>query len=742
MVNFFVLTHQFDDTALYNLNQNEDNNQDDEIFIDYAQRYDTSSNIGEMRKVYNEIYNDILSIYEKALEQRKSNNKKDDEADPMDIFTGSGFLSHINKHTMYEEKLLRNLTKSVDIKSVRPADQVNIKFRVILNAIISLDERDQILTTNIFLDHKWIDQRLKWNPQDFNNISSLRIPAPSIWVPDTYVYETMMSDYSGFITPRRENNVIIQYTGQVYWPNPLSRLRTRCTVDVSFFPFDEQICNLTFGSWSHTSSLLNFSILNELPSESTAFEGVDLTLYRENSEWELVYADHFTVESVYNFFYNPDLIEDRLRFKESQNNTENRGNDCTLVKSNDIIEYFDMKSDELKKFNVTRNIQNLITEREFYDTYDFQKMMFIYLIQLYCMQKNESTMKPFIKNKLINVNISVVERCSYDNPIETFHQDVHGIIVKYCAYDNVNSPASSTSTFTDVVYRIRIRRKPLHVLYNNVLPCLMLSVLSLVSFSIPFQQQVQIGISTLISYSVFTLRLADDVPEQSETVPLINLHLTFCMGFTLAAMSWFACVQYMRDSQYIPPLLKRTILCKRIGIWRWIFWKPATNLHRHYHPKAKHITALLTATLIAAPTSDKKQSIHVESSVPMTEKTKKKIREEKKRHQQSKLNKNTSIHILDRKSIINAIKNKNAIDEEMCSDVERIDSSSSKSRKMSVIPKYRPDTMYPNEIEILVRTINRFVLILFCITEIVFNVFLWIIVPVCFTSYYKERAYK
>ena len=37
------------------------------------------------------------------------------------------------------------------------------------------DEKNQVLTTNIWLDHEWTDEMLTWDPAEFNNITKLRV---------------------------------------------------------------------------------------------------------------------------------------------------------------------------------------------------------------------------------------------------------------------------------------------------------------------------------------------------------------------------------------------------------------------------------------------------------------------------------------------------------------------------------------------------------------------------------------
>ena len=68
-----------------------------------------------------------------------------------------------------------------------------------LNRIITIIEKEQILVVNVFLDHEWVDSRLKWNPIEYNNISLLRVLGDLMWVPDTFI--DTVADHSGFIVP-------------------------------------------------------------------------------------------------------------------------------------------------------------------------------------------------------------------------------------------------------------------------------------------------------------------------------------------------------------------------------------------------------------------------------------------------------------------------------------------------------------------------------------------------------------
>lgn len=55
--------------------------------------------------------------------------------------------------------------------------------------------------------------------------------------------------------------VLLKSSGTVVWPIPI-RLRTSCKVDITYFPFDDQLCTLLFGSsvYSHWRVAFNVSL--------------------------------------------------------------------------------------------------------------------------------------------------------------------------------------------------------------------------------------------------------------------------------------------------------------------------------------------------------------------------------------------------------------------------------------------------------------------------------------------------
>jgi len=50
-----------------------------------------------------------------------------------------------------------------------------------------------------------------------------------------------------------KSNVLISSTGDIMWV-PCSIYKSSCTMDVKYFPFDEQRCNMSYGSWTYNGN--------------------------------------------------------------------------------------------------------------------------------------------------------------------------------------------------------------------------------------------------------------------------------------------------------------------------------------------------------------------------------------------------------------------------------------------------------------------------------------------------------
>nr|XP_014434314.1 5-hydroxytryptamine receptor 3A [Pelodiscus sinensis] len=178
-------------------------------------------------------------------------------------------------------------------KGVRPVQDwrrtTNVAIDVMVYAILSVDEKNQVLTTYIWYQQHWIDEFLRWNPEDFDNITQLSLPTESIWVPDILINEFVDMGKSPDIP-----YVYVRSHGEVKNLKPI-QVVTACSLDIYNFPFDVQNCSLTFTSWLHNIRDINISLWRQ--PELVKF---DKSVFMNQGEWELLYVlsqfQEFSVE--------------------------------------------------------------------------------------------------------------------------------------------------------------------------------------------------------------------------------------------------------------------------------------------------------------------------------------------------------------------------------------------------------------------------------------------------------------
>ncbi|ETN74920.1 Neurotransmitter-gated ion-channel ligand binding domain protein [Necator americanus] len=76
-------------------------------------------------------------------------------------------------------------------------------------------------------------------------------------------------------------NVLIHHSGEVLWVPP-AIYKSSCIIDVEFFPFDDQRCSLTFGSWTYNRDEVKLDFLHA--------DRVDFSEYATSSIWDMMDA--------------------------------------------------------------------------------------------------------------------------------------------------------------------------------------------------------------------------------------------------------------------------------------------------------------------------------------------------------------------------------------------------------------------------------------------------------------------
>ncbi|XP_071362333.1 neuronal acetylcholine receptor subunit alpha-10-like isoform X2 [Trachinotus anak] len=180
-------------------------------------------------------------------------------------------------HGRFAQKLLNDLFSNYT-NALRPVEDtdhiINVTLQITLSQIIDMDERNQILTTYLWIRQVWMDAYLTWKKEDYDGLDTIRIPSSYVWRPDIVLYNSADDEFSSSM----ETNVVLRNDGQVMWDQP-AITKSSCSVDVAFFPFDVQQCHLTFGSWTHNGNQMDLF---------NALDSADLADFVPNVEWEVL----------------------------------------------------------------------------------------------------------------------------------------------------------------------------------------------------------------------------------------------------------------------------------------------------------------------------------------------------------------------------------------------------------------------------------------------------------------------
>ncbi|XP_068172485.1 neuronal acetylcholine receptor subunit alpha-7-like [Antennarius striatus] len=149
---------------------------------------------------------------------------------------------------------------------------LTVNFGLSLMQIMDVDEKNQVLTTNIWLRMYWYDNYLQWDPSQYGDVNAVRLPYDLIWKPDILLYNSADERFDASF----HTNILVNSSGTCSYLPP-GIFKSICYIDVRWFPFDVQRCELKFGSWTHGGFSLDLKMME-----------ADITSYTPNGEWDLV----------------------------------------------------------------------------------------------------------------------------------------------------------------------------------------------------------------------------------------------------------------------------------------------------------------------------------------------------------------------------------------------------------------------------------------------------------------------
>ncbi|KIH63329.1 Neurotransmitter-gated ion-channel ligand binding domain protein [Ancylostoma duodenale] len=132
----------------------------------------------------------------------------------------------------------------------------------------------QLMTVIFEYAMTWVDERLSWDPKEYDDIDHIYVLRSNVWIPEITPFDSLEVVET---RPDYKQHVPITYQGVASFYTSIVT-SVVCPIDVTFFPFDQQNCSMKLLSYSFFSDEIGMQ--NEI-NKNLQISGVG------NDEWEV-----------------------------------------------------------------------------------------------------------------------------------------------------------------------------------------------------------------------------------------------------------------------------------------------------------------------------------------------------------------------------------------------------------------------------------------------------------------------
>ncbi|XP_076038346.1 neuronal acetylcholine receptor subunit alpha-7-like [Oratosquilla oratoria] len=222
---------------------------------------DLVKNVAELRSQQSDehrLFNDLFETYNKRIRPAKSHVETTEVFFEVSLFNLIGLVS-----------LMKGFTPCTHTHTLQRIPK-DYKGGACRQETWHIREEKMQVNTEVIL--RWVDYHLQWDPSNYNDTTVIRVPFDEIWYPDIVLYNTAGSEADSGTT---NTNAIIRFDGEVELVSH-SLFTSSCEIDIQWYPFDQQVCDLDFASWSYDVSMLKLVV-----------GPADLSKYQEHPEYFL-----------------------------------------------------------------------------------------------------------------------------------------------------------------------------------------------------------------------------------------------------------------------------------------------------------------------------------------------------------------------------------------------------------------------------------------------------------------------
>ncbi|CAG9559773.1 unnamed protein product [Danaus chrysippus] len=368
---------------------------------------------------------------------------------------------------LYDD-LLSNYNKLVR-PVVNNTDVLRVCIKLKLSQLIDVNLKNQIMTTNLWVEQSWYDYKLRWEPREYGGVHMLHVPSDHIWRPDIVLYNNADGNFEVTLATK----ATIYHQGLVEWKPP-AIYKSSCEIDVEYFPFDEQTCVLKFGSWTADG---NYEVT--LMTKATVYHN-GMVVWQPPA----VYKSSCSIDVEF-FPYDVQT--------------------CVLKLGSWTYDGFKVDLRHMDEQAGSNVVSMGVDLSEFYMSVEWD------ILEVPAVSINRIRIVIFVK--------------SVHDEFEDFYMSSNRPIMNEKFYTCCDEP------YLDITFNITLRRKTLFYTVNIIIPCMGISFLTILTFYLPSDsgEKVTLSISILISLHVFFLLVVDIIPPTSLVVPLLGKYLIFAM---------------------------------------------------------------------------------------------------------------------------------------------------------------------------------------------------------------------
>ncbi|KAL9951243.1 hypothetical protein ACROYT_G043869 [Oculina patagonica] len=194
----------------------------------------------------------------------------------------------------WEHHIRADLLDNYDRK-VRPVlkgkREVEVLFALRISRLVKVDNQEQVVVLDTWVIQEWRNDFLMWNASEYGDVERIHFAPDEIWVPDIALFNNgddeinLAGGPSKFVT-----DIAVDHKGKCVWSGPAT-FKVNCRMQIHDWPFDEQKCELAFGSFTYGKNLLRIKLFKVKNKFATRFvKSGDWDI--ENIEGKISETDH------------------------------------------------------------------------------------------------------------------------------------------------------------------------------------------------------------------------------------------------------------------------------------------------------------------------------------------------------------------------------------------------------------------------------------------------------------------